>query len=166
MLTRRSRAGVDATFDTAGPSFNFVSVFSSWFLTDSPLFKPTTPAPFIERLCMLLLEVICDPRGTSDLALAGAWIMLAWTLSGKVHVAMPLIKAGLLDAMCQTLQQSSPTDWVSWKTPAGIMAGNIMHLGWTLSTLEMPVSKAQLILDKGLIDCVVSIIKVRGWFVR
>ena len=74
-------------------------------------------------------------------------------------MTVPLIEAGVIEAAVATLQQHSPTDWVSWKTPIGLQSGAILKLGWTLSTLELPMNKTQLLLDKGFIDVCCSVLK-------
>ena len=38
-----------------------------------------------------------------------------------------------------TLQESTPTDWVTWRSATGILAGNICAIGWSLSLLELPL---------------------------
>ena len=61
----------------------------------------------------------------------------------------------MLEAAVAALQQSSPTDWITWLTSTGILACSICCLGWTLSTLTLP-NKTQLLLDKGFVDVAIS----------
>ena len=76
---------------------------------------------------------------------------------------MPLIEAGLLEAMVASLKRTSPVEWMSWKTPTGMCAGGILLLGWTLSTLVLPGwSKTEKLLESGFIDVCIASLKVRA----
>jgi len=57
-----------------------------------------------------------EHRGASELALSGVWVSLAWCIGGRLAVAMPLFEAGVLELAVASLQQSSPTDWITWKS--------------------------------------------------
>jgi hypothetical protein len=52
----------------------------------------------MKRLCEILLGIVRDPRGISELELAGVWQMLGDSFSGRQALAVPLIEAGLLEA--------------------------------------------------------------------
>ena len=113
---------------------------------------------FLERACLLALACLREPQGASELELAGLWAVLYLSLGGRASLAMVLIEAGVLEAAVAALQQSSPTDWISWRTPTGVVASSICCLGWTLSTLTLP-NKTQLLLDKGFVDVAISVMK-------
>ena len=120
--------------------------------------EPRTADAFIDRICLLLLEILRAPRGASELELAGMWVAIGVAAGGRAPLAMTLIEAGVLDLAVATLQQTSPTEWITWRTPTGILATGILFLGWTLSTLELP-NKTQLLLDKGFVDVAISVMK-------
>ena len=86
------------------------------------------------------------------------WLAIGVAAGGRAPLAMTLIEAGVLDLAVATLQQTSPTEWITWRTPTGILATGILFLGWTLSTLELP-NKTQLLLDKGFVDVAISVMK-------
>ena len=56
--------------------------------------EPPTPDAFLERLCLLALEVVREPRGASELEMAGVWAVLFLCLAGRASLAMMLIEAG------------------------------------------------------------------------
>ena len=73
-----------------------------------------------EVIVMKALEVCRNPRGISELALAGIW----WLIFNLISPARPGVcavatKAGLYEAGMQALHRSSPVEWVDWATPAG-----------------------------------------------
>ena len=108
---------------------------------------------YLEKLFMLSLEILQDPQDTSELTLGGIGTVLAWGLSGRPAMTATLIKAGLIEALVTTLHRTTPAEWVSWKSATGILAAGVLHLGWSLSTMELPgMSKIQVLLEKGLID--------------
>lgn len=114
---------------------------------------------WVERICMLLLDVAKDHENSSSLIVAGAWIALGWATAGRSGVMAPLIEAGLIETAVETLHTSSPVDWVSFKTPTGIRAGGIaMGCGWAMSTLDIP-NKTQLLLDKGFMQVCFTMLK-------
>jgi uncharacterized membrane protein YgcG len=149
------------------------------FFKTNRLLRHTKAEPlddeFLGSLCPLLLEIVRNPPpvpvpphaaqqpswGASELVLAGAWCTLAWILGGRVSLSMPLIEmadgpsggsgSGMLDVAVAALQQHDPEDRVNWRTPAGILAAGVTVLAWTLSTLELPVNKTRLLLEKGMI---------------
>ncbi len=117
------------------------------------------PDAFIENLCVLALETIRDPRELSELQLAGVWTVLWVAVGGRAPVAMTLTEAGMVDAAVTTLQKHSPTDWITWRTPTGIVGNSICTLGWTLSTIEGMPHKTELLLDKGFVDVAIAVLK-------
>jgi hypothetical protein len=48
---------------------------------------------------------------------------------------------------------------VTWTTATGIRAGATLQLAWTLSTLELPMNKIELLLDRGFVDVCISALK-------
>ncbi len=117
------------------------------------------PDAFIDRLCLLGLETIRDPHELSELQLAGVWTVLWMAVGGRAPLAMTLTEAGMVDAAVATLQKHSPTDWITWRTPTGIVGNSICTLGWTLSTIVGMPHKTQLLLDKGFVDVAISVLK-------
>jgi hypothetical protein len=82
--------------------------------------RPPSEA-FLERLAMLLLDVIREPQGTPEFTLAGVVCAICWILSGRVALAVPLIEAGLLETVVATLQRSSPVEWVTLAMGRGVI---------------------------------------------
>ena len=120
------------------------------------------PDAVIERLCFLGLEIIRDPQDVTELELSGIWAVCWMSLAGRAAMSAKLIEAGMLELAVATLQQSSPTDWNTWRSPTGILSGSICTLFWALSTLEgLGVNKTQLLLDKGCVEIAISAMKVR-----
>eukprot|EP01046_Picozoa_sp_COSAG06_P025558 COSAG06_NODE_2156_length_7453_cov_4.416372_1_plen_392_part_00 len=121
---------------------------------------------FVERLCLLWLEVLRaeDPLGgggdLSEVMRIGVRFSHVWTMSsGRAKLAMKMIEAGILREAMSLLQQSSPAEWVSWQTASGVEAGMVFNLGWSLSTIVLPVNKTELLLESGFIDATISILK-------
>ena len=123
---------------------------------ENRLFGTTTHAQrpsekFLEKISLQMLEIVREPNGSAEVAAgSGAFHAIVGALGGRTSLAMTMIEGGILDVGLGYLQQSSPTDWVSWRTPAGFLAGNVCALGWTLSTLPLP-NKAQLLLSQVII---------------
>jgi hypothetical protein len=116
-----------------------------------------------ESLALQILELIRKPDPAyHPRLLGGAWIALAHVLVGRPAVVMKLISEGWIDVGMDCLRQVSPSEWVSWKNPAGITAGGIIfNLGWVFSTVQLPdsVNKMKLMLDCGFIDAVFSLMR-------
>ena len=148
--------GPDALLEEMGVgTFDLMGV---WLANDK-LQPGNASEAVIDRLLQLALEIVRDPQGLSKLTQAGVWQIFGWSLSGRAAQAMPVIEAGLLKEMVATMKQSSPVEWMTWKTSSGMLAGGIFLLGWTLSTLQLPVNKTQLLLDSGFIDMCMTALK-------
>lgn len=78
------------------------------------------------------------------------WFSISLSTSGRPAVAVPLIEAGFIEVAIATLQRSSPIEWVSTTTQVVVLGTAIFWNAYTLSTLELPMNKTQLLLDKGL----------------
>ena len=115
---------------------------------------------FLERLCRLLLDILRDPQGVSDLTQAGAWGAMIWSCTSKLAVALPLIEAGVVELAVATMQRGSPAECLSRKSPVGIIVGTAWVVAWTFSTLQLPMCKTKLLLDTGFIDGTISMLKV------
>jgi hypothetical protein len=161
------RAGVDATNEAGGIDYmQWLREWATEVRGGSPggnrLVMGVTERPvldvFLTRLLLMCLEIIRDPQGASEVELAGVWATISISLSGRPAIATTLIEAGVLKVAVDTLQESSPTDWITWRTPTGILASPICLLGWTLSTLTLP-NKTRLLLDTGLVDVAISVLK-------
>eukprot|EP01050_Picozoa_sp_SAG11_P000974 SAG11_NODE_38_length_21705_cov_24.667453_12_plen_606_part_00 len=114
----------------------------------------------LERLLMLALDVAREPHGISEMVQAGIWQVLGWSISGRrAALAMTMIEAGLLEVMVATLNENPPVEWLTWRTPTGMRAGGIFTFGWVLSTLNLPVNKIQLLLEKGFIGVCIQALK-------
>jgi hypothetical protein len=121
-----------------------------------------TSEAILQRLGPMLLDFVKDPpQGTSDILLTGAWTAINAVLAGKAELAVPLIDEGLFQAAVTTLKRTPSIEWVSHKTPNGILCGNVFVICWTVSTLELPMNKTQLLLDTGFVNACISMIKVR-----
>jgi hypothetical protein len=152
--------GFDAVIEAAGMTF------SDWmdFGQHNKLLPGNAREAVLERLLQLTLEVARDPQGASELTQAGVWQTFGWWLGmGRATLAMPLLEAGLLEAMVASLKRTSPVEWMTWKTPTGMCAGGILLLGWTLSTLVLPGwNKIEKLIDTGFVDVCISSLKVRA----
>jgi hypothetical protein len=115
---------------------------------------------FKDRLALLSLDILREPpEGTSDHALAGVWWLISTAITGNADAAMRLISGGLLELAVATLHESSPVEWIAYRTPSEVLAGATFLLGWTLSTLELPVNKTELLIETGFIDIAISVLK-------
>eukprot|EP01043_Picozoa_sp_COSAG02_P030085 COSAG02_NODE_1904_length_10439_cov_157.636267_7_plen_688_part_00 len=113
-----------------------------------------------ERLALLMLELVCgSDAAVGEAELMCVWFALSIVLYGRVAQAMVLIEAGVLDAFLSVLQQGSPADWVTTTTPYGMLVGGAFHLGWALSTVDLPIDTTQLFIEKGVIDVSISALK-------
>ena len=147
------------TFDATGVgALDWLGNYMSYCKVSSTVSSAMSD-DFMIRLTELLLEIARDPQGVSDLVLAGLWHTMACSLSSRPAVTVSLIEAGMIEVAIATLQESSPTEWVTWKTPIGARAAGLFALGWTMSTLELPMNKTQLLLDRGYIDVCISALK-------
>lgn len=135
--------------------------FFEAFMPHCKLMPGNSSDEILIRLGKLSLEIARDPQGVSELLVAGMWQSITWMSAGRVAVVMPLIEAGVIDVAVASLQRHSPTEWVTHKTPIGIQACGIFTFAWSLSTLELPMNKTKLLLEKGLIDACISALKVR-----
>lgn len=148
--------GHDAALDAAGMTF------ADWYgpcMEHMKLQLGKSTDAFLERLCRLLLDILRDPQGVSDLTQAGAWSAMNWSISSKLAVAVPLIEAGLLELTVATMQRGSTAECLSRKSPVGMIVGIAWVVAWTLSTLRLPMCKPKLLLDSGFIDGTVSMLK-------
>lgn len=141
------------TLDAAGRMF--VTSSGNWI--EDWMANPLSPASnmsvaWLQRMSQLLLDIVQDPRDTPDLTLGGAWLSLVWLVTGREEVAVPLIEAGFVDVIVASLRKSQPSDWISRKSPKGIVAASIFATGWTIGTLTFSFNITQLLLDKGFVE--------------
>ncbi len=150
-------AGTDATNKAGGIDYTqwLTGAIAARF---NATHENTLPDDFVERLCLLALDILREPHDALELERAGLFVVIAQSLAGRAPVATVLIEAGLLETAVSILQLSSPTDWIAWRTVTGIVANGITALGWTLSTLAL-TNKTQLLLDKGFVDVAISVMK-------
>jgi hypothetical protein len=113
--------GNGVTIDAVGGDYDTMTwlghVSKSWIMpVHAHSHTPATYA-FLERLCLLLLDIFRNPRGASPLALAGAAMALGLACSGRAELSMALIKkARMLEVMVEKLHEAgSPVDWASWR---------------------------------------------------
>jgi hypothetical protein len=161
--------GFDAVLTQAGVhAFDWFGAYGKWNkltvqydASEEQANGPPASDAFIERLCLLALDVIRGSKDTTDHIQSdiGAWIILTWAASGRPSVAVTLIEAGVVEEAVATIKTSSPNEWVSWRTKTGVRAAIILCFAWTLSTLELPMNKTLLVLEKGLAEAIVSLIK-------
>ena len=153
---------------------DLVEEFEGWSM-DQPWLKtymenmPLSPgsectAAWFERICLLFMEILQEPQGASDRALAGVWISLSWAISAKsLDVTLKLVDAGVFELATAGLRRSAPGEWLSWRTPTGVLASATWMLAWAFSTVHFPdeleVNKAQLLLEKGFIDLALEAIQ-------
>lgn len=157
--------GADAIFDAAGcgrsgTSVDWVRLFSENDFLSPPARRASDA--FIERLSMLMLDIIREPTGMDELLLGGVAFALSVMLSATVAPMAAMLKAGLVQAGVATMRRVdlSPADWVSCRARGGILATGVLHLGWAVSTSQVPgLNKTQLLLDAGFVDLIISCLK-------
>jgi hypothetical protein len=119
-------AGQDAVLDVADIDF---FDFLGQFMPHNKLQPGNASEDFLIRIALLFLDIARDPQETSAPVLCGLWQCISWACSGRPAVAVPLIEAGVIEIAIAMLQQSSPADWISWKTPIGVRASGILSVG-------------------------------------
>eukprot|EP01052_Picozoa_sp_SAG31_P008653 SAG31_NODE_440_length_15664_cov_8.209252_10_plen_516_part_00 len=148
--------GFDQVGDLAGGDWpGWIN--SAWFGSfnkDNPLTRNDTA--YMERICMLFLEILKDPQDITQRAQAGLWLSLNWTIASRPELALKLIEAGMFELAIKCLSSFSPADWLSWRTPTGVLSSAIWMQAWAFSVTLFPenleVNKAQLILEKGFVE--------------
>lgn len=114
--------------------------------------------PWLQRICLLLLEIVKAPEGASELVLIGCWMTIGVNVGGMPELMVPLIEEGLVEAAVAGL--SPPLAQITWRTAKGNLAAAVCLLAWALSTMELPgINKTVLLLEKGFIDAAIAILK-------
>eukprot|EP01045_Picozoa_sp_COSAG04_P006641 COSAG04_NODE_330_length_16594_cov_25.794146_15_plen_155_part_00 len=134
-----------------------------------PLLPARSPGDDLPRAVALrCLEICRDPQGASSEAVAFALQTTIFGLgAGRESVAAALVEAGLLEVAVAHLHQSSPVEWVNWRSGAGLGAGVIFSLAGNLAGVELPgMNKVQLYVDSGMADAIASLLKVKRAFFR
>jgi hypothetical protein len=112
---------------------------------------------FVERLSLLLLDIVREPQGTSDVVVGGAWFTLSVALSGNPEALAALLQAGFVETAVLQMQQASPVDSVSSKEPAGVIAAGISNCFWTVSVTQLPgLNVTQLLVESGVVEVAIS----------
>ena len=52
---------------------------------------------WLERICHLFLEILQDPQGASDRALATVWVSMNWAINSRPTMAFKMLDAGILE---------------------------------------------------------------------
>jgi hypothetical protein len=158
--------GFDQVSDLAGESWTGwpSSPWMASYRRDNPIgVQSEAGAAYLDRLCQLFLEILRDPQNATDRALASVWLSLNWAMAGKPALVLTLVDAGMVELAIKGLSAISPADWLSWRTPAGVLASAIFMQAWAYSVTtfpeEMEVDKAQLLLDKGFVEIALTATK-------
>ena len=112
-------------------------------------------------LALRLVELCRDPQGVSETVLAGAYFACMFALAQRPTVATAVWNAGAVQLAVSTLQESSPTEWIAWSTPTGLLASGI--LPWVANIFKVDlgsVDKPQALLDSGCVDAFISAMRV------
>jgi hypothetical protein len=131
--------------------------FVSWATAD-PLFPggATTDA-FRGRLLSLLVEILREPQGASDMMIGGVWWRVA-ILGSNPDLGLPLIEAGVIELAMSALESTSPSEWISKRSEPELPFAGVTMFFWTVSTLVFD-GKTKLLIDKGVVDAVISMLK-------
>ena len=149
--------GTSPIFQAAGEATIFD--FLSNVIPACKLFVQAGASPAaIERLALVMLDIVREQDGTAP-ELSCVWFAFSIIMGGRPQLTMVLVEAGILDLFVSILKDGSPMEWVTSATPLGMQYGAMFHFGWALSTVQLPVSKTQLLIEKGVIDVVISALK-------
>jgi hypothetical protein len=156
--------GWDMATDPSGEMFS-----GGWYpayVDKCGLCPPDSPrAPsteFLEKIARLLLDIAQSPD-TSEIKQACTWLSLGWALSGREAVAVPLMDAGILDVavgMLTEWRRKAPADWMTWRTRAGVVVGNVFVTCWSISTFtSSTLNITQLLIEKGFVAVTIEAMK-------
>ena len=68
------------------------------FLEKIPIIAASTHSDaWFEKICHLFLEILQDPQGASDRALATVWVSMNWAINSRPTVAFKMLDAGILE---------------------------------------------------------------------
>jgi hypothetical protein len=129
--------------------------------TASPL-----PEDYTKALARHLLTIGTDAQ-VSELVRAGAWMSMIFMLQGRPQTTTALYdNGGVFKTVASILHCSSPTEWISWRTPAGNLAGAALGLLPNIMASLLPAptseSKVQAFVDSGVMDIAISAMQVRS----
>jgi hypothetical protein len=110
-----------------------------------------------KQLMLRVLDICRKPEGVTPLELTGVWTLCADCIATRPAVATASIDAGMFDVGMSELHKSSPSEWITWCTPAGLIAGQAMHAlnvaVWATSGL---VNASQLLSESGVGEAILS----------
>ena len=124
------------------------------------------PEDFAEALARHLLAIGMDSE-VSELVRAGACMAMGFLGGGRPHTAAALYdNGGVFKTVASMLHCSSPTDWISWRAPAGNLASAALGLIPNIMASLLPAptseSKVQAFVDSGIMDIAISAMQVRS----
>ena len=115
----------------------------------------------VEALSLQLVE-LCRDRGLSDIVLSGAyWACMLILANRSATVATAVWNADAVQMAVSILQASSPTQWIAWSTPTGLLSSAITcFFYWVFAKDLGGVDNAQALLDSGCVDVFISEMRV------
>ena len=129
----------------------------AWFTLTS---RGAKSDAWIESISRQLLDVVREPRAAARMTVAGAWLAIAWALSGRETLCVRLLEDGLLDVAVASLRRTPPSAWQTWRTLDGVCATTIFCVAWNLNTVEFSsLNKTTLLISKGFVDVFIDSFK-------
>ena len=115
------------------------------------------------RLMILALEICRDPEGLTEPERTALWGLLWMTTAQRPVVCAAAVEAGIFEVAVALLHQSSPAEWASWCTLAGIQATMIFLTLCqpVLTTLRSAADTVKLVVDSGSASAVIAMLQVR-----
>ena len=99
----------------------------------------------------MALDILRDPEGSglpelispdqSELTLAGLWWLAAENMAQRPAVCATATHAGMFAIGMAAMRKSSPTEWISWRTPAALLAAG--PLAMPQQPLAVPCQQLQ-----------------------
>lgn len=79
--------------------------------------------PWLQRICLLLLEIVKAPEGAPEMVLIGCWMTIGVNVGGMPELMVPLVAEGLVEAAVAGL--SPPLERITWRTAKGHLAAAV-----------------------------------------
>eukprot|EP01048_Picozoa_sp_COSAG05_P011560 COSAG05_NODE_1097_length_5894_cov_2.299741_4_plen_492_part_00 len=77
------------------------------------------------KILALALQILREPEGVCGMEVAGVWALLFLVISQRPAVCREALRTGLSELAMATLNKSTATEWVRYRTDAGIQAGMV-----------------------------------------